>query len=164
VTLPSLSGIHFGHYIVALLILISSFSMQKLAAILLHAGYSLARWHKGLNVTFKESPRNYNLEKLWIICYLRQISILNTKWLGRAVMFNTKQAGPMADEHYGSHKRKLVITQCLTKVLFYNIVCFHWQLAALCSNDAKSCYNCIMLLLAAPCLCCLGASPKVPSV
>ncbi len=28
---------------------------------------------------------------------------------------------------------------------------------ALCSNDAKSCYNRIMLIVAALCLCCLGA-------
>jgi len=35
---------------------------------------------------------------------------------------------------------------------------FHKQPAALCSNDAKSCYDRIVLLIAALCLCRLGAS------
>jgi len=50
------------------------------------------------------------------------------------------------------------IDQCLNKLLFYDLVWFHWQPVALCSNNAKSCYNCIVVLFAALYLCQLGTS------
>jgi len=50
------------------------------------------------------------------------------------------------------------IVQCLNKLFFYNIIGFHWQPAALCSNNAKSCYDCIVLLVVALCFYRLGAS------
>jgi len=43
---------------------------------------------------------------------------------------------------------------------FYDIIWFCCQLAALCSNDAKSCYDWIVLIIAALCLCQLGASKE----
>jgi len=73
-------------------------------------------------------------------------------------MFNTKQHNLMAPKQYGSHKQKSAVAQCLNKLLFYDYICFRKQPAALCSNDAKSCYDCIVLLIAALCLCRLGAS------
>jgi len=58
-----------------------------------------------------------------------------------------------------------LIHQCLNKHLFYDLVCFQWQPAALCSNDAKSCYDCITLLAATLSLCQLGSSlPMVQSM
>jgi len=45
---------------------------------------------------------------------------------------------------------------------FYDIVWFWCQLAALCSNNAKGCSNCIILLVAALCLCCIGTSYNTP--
>jgi len=37
------------------------------------------------------------------------------------------------------------------------VLSFHTDIMALCSNDAKSCYDWIVLIVAALCLCCLGA-------
>jgi len=62
----------------------------------------------------------------------------------------------LAQEKYGSRQSKVVITQCLNKWLFYDYHRFTCQPAALCSNDAKSCYNCIILIIAALSLCRLG--------
>jgi len=50
--------------------------------------------------------------------------------------------------------------QCLNKHLFYDFVCIMQIPAALCSNDAKSCYNWIVLIIVALCLCRLGALVK----
>jgi len=71
----------------------------------------------------------------------------------------------LADEQYGSWQHKAAILQCLNKGLFYNIL-WQWKRpVALCSNDAKSCYNCITLLAAALSLCRLGATiPVVQSM
>jgi len=62
----------------------------------------------------------------------------------------------IAPEQYGSRKLKLAGTQCLNKCLFYDLHRYSRTPAALCSNDAKSCYDQIVLMIAALCLCQLG--------
>ncbi len=106
----------------------------------------------------KKSPSNFNVEKLRIILLFEADFNSNNKWLGCAVMLNTEQFNLLAPEQYGSRKKKSAIAQCLNKLLFYDIICFRWQPAALCSNNAKSCYGRIVLLVVALCLCRLGAS------
>jgi len=64
----------------------------------------------------------------------------------------------LADEQYGSWCFKDAITQCLNKRLWYDYVCFWKEPAALCLNDAKSCYDCIDLLVAVLCMYHLGVS------
>jgi len=73
-------------------------------------------------------------------------------------MYQAEQANLLAEEQFGSQKYKSAIHQCLKKQLFYDAVCFKQQPVALCSNDAKSCYDRITLLAAALCLCHLGGS------
>jgi len=77
----------------------------------------------------------------------------NNKWLGRAIMQNTKQLEEIAPEQYGSQSHKAVGTQCLNKRLFYDYIWAMHIPVALCSNDAKSCDNQIVLFIAALCLC-----------
>jgi len=67
----------------------------------------------------------------------------------------------LAPEQYGSQKYKLAIIQCLNKQLFYNSHWFTRFPAVLCLNDAKSCYNRIVLIIVALCLCQLGAPHNV---
>jgi len=80
-------------------------------------------------------------------------------------MYQAEQAHLLAEEQFDSQKFKAAIYQCLNKQLFYDIVRFKQQLAALCSNNAKSCYDRITLLAAALCLCQLGSTqPMVASM
>jgi len=129
-----------------------------MADIPLRTGYSPARWRKGLNIMLEKSPGNFNVEKLRIILLFKADFNANNKWLGRAVMFNAEQSQLLAPEQYGSRKQKSAVVQCLNKLLFYDYIRFRKQPATLCSNDAKSCYDRIVLLIAALCLCRLGAS------
>jgi len=96
---------------------------------------------------------DFNMEKLCIILLFKADFKANNKWIGRAVMFQAESKHLLADEQFGSHKFKLVIHQCLNKHLFYDLVHFRRQPTALCSNDAKTCYNHITLLAATLCLC-----------
>jgi len=104
------------------------------------------------------SLKNFNVEKLHIILLFEADFNSNNKWLGHAIMLNVEQFNLLAPKQYGSWKQKSAIAQCLNKLLFYDIICFCQQPAALCSNDVKSCYDCIVLLVAALCFCRLGAS------
>jgi len=129
-----------------------------MADIPMSTGYSPEQWQKGLNIMLEKSPGNFNVEKLRIILLFEADFNANNKWLGRAMMLNTKQYNLLAPEQYGSRKQKSAVAQCLNKLLFYDYIHFRKQPAALCSNDAKSCYDRIVLLIAALCLCRLGAS------
>jgi len=153
----SLSGIHFGHYMVGMFnpdILIFNASM---ADIPMQTGYSPNWWKEGLNIMLEKIPRNQNVEKLRIILLFEADFNANNKWIGQAVMMKAESLNLLADKQYGSRCNKATILQCLNKGLFYDIL-WQWRKpATLCSNDAKSCYDQITLLAAAMSLCHLGA-------
>jgi len=80
-------------------------------------------------------------------------------------MFNAESNHQMAREQYGSRKEKAADIQCLNKRLLYDYARCNHEPLALCSNDAKSCYDRIVLIVAALCLCRLGApKPYVQSM
>jgi len=136
-----------------------------MANIPLFTSFTYDRWKKGLNVMIEKLTGDFNVEKLQIILLFEVDFNANNKWIGRAVMYQAKWENLLADEQFGSCKFKLAIHQCLNKQLFYNFVRFKHQPAALCSNDAKSCYNCITLLAATLYLCGLSSSqPMVTSM
>jgi len=123
----------------------------RLANLGFTTGYSLA-W-------------NFNVEKLCIILLFKGDFNQNNKWLGWAVMFHVEAHHQMALEQYGSHKEKSADIQCLNKWLLYNHAHYTHKPLAICSSNAKSCYNCIVHIVAALCLCRLGASkPAVQSM
>jgi len=108
-----------------------------------------------LNVMLEKLVGNNNVEKLRIIMLFEANFNHNNKWLGQATMQVAEKH--IAPEQYGSWKLKAAGTQCLNKCLFYNLHCYSRTLAALCFNNAKSCYDQIVLMIAALCLCQLGA-------
>jgi len=161
----SASGIHFGHYMVGTFnpeILVIN---MTLANIPLCSGFLYAQWKTGVNVMIEKTRGDFNMEKLQIILLFEVDFNFNNKWIGCAVMYRAEDAKLLAEEQYGSQKYKSAIYQCLNKQLFYDLVRFRKCPAALCSNDAKSCYDQITLLAAALCLCRLGGSqPMVASM
>jgi len=62
----------------------------------------------------------------------------------------------LASKQYSSRKGKAANVQSSNKWLFYDTIRFKRQPAALCSNDAKSCYDQIVLLITALAMCRLG--------
>jgi len=110
-----------------------------------------------LNVMLEKLAGNDNMEKLCIIMLFEADFNHNNKWLGRVTIQLAEAKNLLAPEQYGSRKNKVVGTQCLNKRLFYDLHHFSRQPAALCSNNAKSCYDRILLIIAVLSLCRLGA-------
>jgi len=131
---------------------------QTMVDIPLQMGFTYKQWKTGLNIMIKKMVGDFNVEKLCITLLFEADFSANNKWLGQAIMYQVEHEQLMVDEQFGSHKFKLAIYQCLNKHLLYNLIHFWHMAAALCSNDAKSCYDRITLLAAALCLCCLGCS------
>ncbi len=164
-TSSSYSNVHFGHYIAGSQDeRVASFN-AGMAIIPAATGYSPNRWRHGLNVMLEKAPGNIDVERLRIILLFEADCNQNNKWIGRAFMKEAERGDLLAVEQYGSHRYKDAITQCLNKRLWYDYIRSTRQPAALCSNDAKSCYDRIVLLIAALCMCRFGASkPSVLSM
>jgi len=110
-----------------------------------------------LNVMLEKLAGNNNVEKLCIIMLFKADFNNNNKWLGQAVMQSAEKHNLMAPEQYRSRKNKVPehnasISNCST-----TSTDFQRRPSALCSNNTKSCYNQIVLIIAALSLCRLGA-------
>jgi len=156
-TSSSLSGLHFGHYMAGTFNPTIAIFNAQLVNLGFTTGYSLKCWQTGLNVMLEKQKGNLNVEKLWIILLFEGNFNNNNKWLGRAVMFNAEKQNQMAPEQFGSRKDKSAVIQCLNKWLLYDYVWYTHIPLAVCSNDAKSCYDWIVLIITVLSLCRLGA-------
>jgi hypothetical protein len=65
------------------------------------------------------------------------------KYVGREMMRAAKTNGTFAPEQYGSRKRRRAIDLAVNNILTNDILCQLKCPGALCSNDAKSCYDLI---------------------
>jgi len=160
ITSSSPSGVHFGHYIAGIEDIVIGKINRLMATIPQITGISPDRWRTTLNVMLEKLAGNCWVEKLRIIMLFEADFNNNNKWLGRALMQQAEEQQALADEQYGSRKGKAAGIQCLNKRLFYDYIRLMRKPAALCSNDAKSCYDRIILIIAALCLCRLGAPLK----
>lgn len=135
------SRLHFGHF----KSLIESPELAELEVtllnILVRSGYSPSRWRKGLNVMLLKKLGCYDPKTFrTILLYEADLNFL-LKLLGRRMMANAERHGLLAREQYGSRKNHTAIRQVLNKVLTYDMIRLRQIPGALCSNDAKSCYD-----------------------
>jgi hypothetical protein len=75
------------------------------------------------------------------------------------MMENAERYNTIAKEQYGSRKRHRAIDLAVNKVLTHDILRQSKQTGAICSNDAKACYDLIGHAPASLCMQCLGV-PK----
>jgi len=115
------------------------------------------RWWQSINIMLEKVAGLNQVDKICIIHLFNADFNANNKWLGQAIMTQAKSKQLLADKQYGSQKQQLAIVQCLNKCLCYDLICGTQISAALCSNDTQSCYNQIILLIAALCMCQFGA-------
>ncbi len=66
------------------------------------------------------------------------------------MMYTAEQLQVVAKERYGSRKNKAAIEQCLNKRLTFDLTRQLKRPLAMCSNDAKSCYDRIVHSAASP--------------
>ena len=74
---------------------------------------------------------------------------MNNKKLGRDMLLNAEKHGTLAREQYGSRKNHQAITAATNKVLTMDLLRLRHQAGALCSNDAKLCYDRVVHSIAA---------------
>jgi hypothetical protein len=137
-TSPGPSGLHFGHFIAGT----RDLWISQFQATMTNFPYATPqRWRFGTDVMFEKKPGNFCVDKLRLILLYKADFNQNNKFLGRAMMRNAELQKLLAPEQYGSRKKMSAIDQCLNKRLAFDLLRQSRCPAAMCSNDARSCYN-----------------------
>jgi hypothetical protein len=142
----------------------------QLASIPLCTGASPSHWQQGMNAWLLKKPNEYRVTKMRTILLYDAAFNQNNKWTGRAAMKHSESLQlrrqtdlrqPLAPEQYGSRKGHQAVDQCLNKRLTFDLSWIMHKPMALCSNDAKSCYDRVVHSVASLCLQRIGCPKPV---
>jgi hypothetical protein len=114
-----------------------------LTRIPLLSGYSPLRWRRCLDVMIPKKSGVTTLNGLRTICLFATDCNFAFKHIGRAMMGLAEKTQALAPEQYGSQKRRRATDLAVNKALTYDIIRQLKRPAAVCSKDAKSCYDLI---------------------
>jgi hypothetical protein len=155
-TSSGLSGLHYGLWKANAEIPALAAIDATMREIPYKTGYVLKRWKKGLDVELCKEPGNFNLERLRTIVLLEADYNTNCKKIGRDTLKSaealSKDPAFIAPEQYGSQKQHRAAEVCLNMRLVDDILRQTRRAGAICSNDAKSCYDRIVHSVLSICL------------
>jgi hypothetical protein len=112
-------------------------------------GFSPTRWRNITDVEILKKAGVYDIDKMRTITLMDAAFNMNNKKLGRDVLAHAEKLGNLAREQYGSRKFHRSGIAATNKVLTMDLLRMRRQAGALCSNDAKSCYDRIVHNVAA---------------
>ena len=135
------SGITFAHFKAGIRDPVVSEFETIMSSIPYETGISPERWQQGTNVMLEKQKGNFRVDKLRAILLYEADFNQNNKKIGREMMFKAEDLKAIAKEQFGSRSRLTAIDQSLNKRLTYDIIRQKKRPGALCSNDAKSCYD-----------------------
>ena len=142
-------GLTFSHYKAgAADPLINEFD-ARLRGIPYKYGFSPNHWQQITDVEILKKAGVYDIDKMRTITLMDAAFNMNNKQLGRDLMNHAEKMGNLAREQYGSRKHHQSSTAATNKVLTMDLLRLRHQAGALCSNDAKSCYDRIVHSVAA---------------
>lgn len=104
-------------------------------------GFSPRHWQSITDVEILKKAGVYDIDKMRTITLMDAAFNMNNKQLGRDVMLHAESLQNLAREQYGSRKHHKSNTAATNKVLTMDLLRLRRQAGALCSNDAKSCYD-----------------------
>ena len=140
-TSAGISGLHFGHMKVCATDPTLSAIETDIVNIPYTTGYAPKQWKTGVSVMIHKKENEDLVSKLRTITLLEADFNFNNKVLGKETIAHAERNNLIAKEQYGSRKQKCAIDHAVHKALTYDIIRQNRIPAALCSNDAKSCYD-----------------------
>ena len=124
------------------------------------SGYTPQTWTQMTDVLIPKKSHSSLVEKLRIIVLFHAMFNMNNKRIGREMVANAELLGQIPWEVYGGRKRHRAIECATNKVLTMDIARLEHRSMALCSNDAKSCYDRILHAVASICMRRVGVQPE----
>ena len=125
------------------------------------SGYSPEAWTKMVDVLIPKKTTSSAIEKLRIIVLFHALFNMNNKRAGREMVSNAEKLHQIPWEAYGSRKRHRSIECAANKVFTTDIARQEHRSMALCSNDAKSCYDRILHSIASICMRRVGVPQEI---
>jgi ribonuclease HI len=104
-------------------------------------GFAPNLWKNITDVEILKKAEVYDINLMRTIQLMNSELNINNKKLGRDLMSRGEKLKLIAREQYGSRKKHQSITAALNKRLTMDLLRQRRQAGALCSNDAKSCYD-----------------------
>lgn len=137
----SSSGRHYGHWKAQAQHNMLSQLNASIVSIAQKSGVVPKCWRTGTNVMLEKSQGIRDVEKMRIILLYDSEFNYSNKTTGRQITeFGTKH-GLIAGEQYGSRPMHTANDQALNKRLQFDLWRCQRTTAALCSNDARRCYD-----------------------
>jgi hypothetical protein len=140
-TSAGISGLHFGHFKSCALNDFLTEYESCLSHIPFASGFSPSPWQYGVNVMIRKKAQIDSVTGLRTVVLTEADFNFNNKILGKMTLDHAGKTRTLAKEQYGSRKGKRAIDQAIHKCLTYDILRQMRAPGALCSNDAKSCYD-----------------------
>jgi exonuclease III len=131
-----------------------------MTAIPLITGYCPVAWQKAVDIMIPKKQSSMHVSKLRIIVLFHATFNMINKTIGRLMVQRADTLGLIPAEAYGSRPGHRSNVCALNKVLTYDILRQQRIPAALCSNDAMSCYDRIVHAIASICMQRLGIAPS----
>ena len=116
------------------------------------SGYTPHAWTQMTDVLIPKKSHSSLVEKLRIIVLFHAMFNMNNKRVGREMVANAERLQQIPWEVYGGRKRHQAIECATNKVLTMDIARLEHRSSAICSNDAKSCYDRILHAIASICM------------
>lgn len=159
------TGLHFGHLKACSTDKFLTDFEASISQIAYSSGAVPSAWTNSVICMIKKKAQVDHIESLRSIVLTEADCNFNNKILGKSAMQVAEENQLLAPEQYGSRKGKLSIDHALHKRLSYDIVRQSRTAGALCSNDAKSCFDRIVHTIAILAYRRLGiANPPVESM
>ena len=130
----------------------------SLSSIPYMTGFSPGVWRKASDVMIPKKKSSRHVQKLRIIVLFDAMFNMVNKRIARTMIQQAQRLKLLPDELYGGVPGKNATTCSLNKILALDIIRMERRMAALCSNDAKSCYDRIVHTCASLCMQRLGVS------
>jgi hypothetical protein len=148
-TVSEPTGLPFSHYKAAAQDVTLSEVDRLLRNVPYREGFSPKSWQSITDVEILKKAGVFDIEKMRTIQLMHSEFNMNNKKLGRDMMFFAEDCKVLAPEQFGSRKNHQSVVAALNKRLTIDVLRQRRQAGALCSNDAKSCYDRIVHSIAA---------------
>jgi Reverse transcriptase (RNA-dependent DNA polymerase) len=135
------STLHFGHFKASCSNDVTTEADRWFSEISLLYGYSLTRWHKGIDVMIPKKEDSVRVDKLRTIVLVEADFNFLNKLVAKRAMIQAEEADTIAGEQFGSRKRKSSIIHATNKLITTDILRQRKQNHALLILDAKACYD-----------------------
>lgn len=132
----------------------------SMASIPFMTGFTPTQWREATDVMIPKKKSSRHVQKLRIIVLFDAMFNMGNKRIARDMIRRAGQLGLLPAEAYGGVPGRRATTCTLNKILSLDIIRQERRIAALCSNDARSCYDRIIHTIASICMQRMGVSAE----